>query len=134
MKKPITYNDIERSSNPELSTKIYPAVDINKWLYDYAMRKLMPLEPVGSNILVKRLLPQDKIGGIHIPEQAQDKPIYGRIVAVSGMIDYNHHPDDKIFTKGMKVLFGKYSGLDIEHEGEKFLLLKEEEILAIVRD
>lgn len=41
MNKPITYNDIERSSNPEISTKIYPAVDINKWLYDYAMRKLM---------------------------------------------------------------------------------------------
>lgn len=94
----------------------------------------MPLEPVGSNILVKRLLPQDKIGGIHIPEQAQDKPTYGTIVAVSGFIDYDHHPDDKFLTPGMKILFGKYSGLDIEHDGEKFLLLKEEEILAIVRD
>lgn len=89
----------------------------------------MPLEPIGDKIIVKRLNPQEKIGSIHLPEASQDKPTYGTIIAVSRETKFY-----EMEVIGVKILFGKYSGLEVEHNGEKLLILREEEIIAIVRD
>jgi chaperonin GroES len=67
-------------------------------------------------------------GGIIIPDTAQDKPQQGEVVAVG-----NGRKDEPMTVKvGDIVLFGKYGGTEIELDGDKFLLLKESDIFAII--
>lgn len=94
----------------------------------------MKIRPLYDHVVVKRLDEDSKSkGGIIIPDSAKEKPIEGKIVAVGKGA---RNSDGKIVPlevkKGDKVLFGKYSGTEIKIGGEEHLIMKEEDILAVV--
>jgi len=86
-------------------------------------------KPLHDRVIVKPAEKTDKTaGGIIIPDTAQEKPQRGEIIAVGG-----GKVDEPLTVKvGDTVLFGKYSGTEIELEGEKYLLLKESDIFVII--
>jgi len=88
----------------------------------------MKLKPLADRVLVEPLAAEEKVGGIYIPDTAKEKPQKGKIVAV-GPGD----KDNKITLKvGDCVLYGKYSGAEINYEGSDYLIMKESDILAII--
>jgi len=94
----------------------------------------MKVKPLQDRVVIKRLEEEEKTkGGIIIPDAAKEKPQEGRVVAVgSGKMTEKGKrvvPEVKV---GDKILFGKYSGTDINIDGEEHLILKEEDILAII--
>jgi chaperonin GroES len=96
----------------------------------------MKITPLHDRVVIKRLEEQEKTkGGIIIPDAAKEKPQEGRVVAVgSGKITEKGQrvpPEVKV---GDKILFGKYSGTDIKIDGEEHLMLREEDILAVIED
>ena len=91
--------------------------------------------PLHDRILVRRVEEDDAVrGGIIIPDSAKEKPQKGEIIAV-GKGKSNH--EGKVFPLDVKagdhVLFGKYSGTEIKMDGEEFLIMREEEVLGIVK-
>ncbi len=94
----------------------------------------MNLKPLNDRVIVKRIEEEQKTaGGIIIPDTAKEKPIQGEVLAVgSGKVleDGNRRPLD--VKAGDRVLFGKYAGTDIKVEGEELLIMREDDILAIV--
>ena len=94
----------------------------------------MKIRPLHDRILVKRLAEADKTaGGLYIPDTAKEKPIEAKVVAVgAGKRDDEgklHAPEVK---PGDKVLFAKYSGTEVKIDGEEHLIMREEDILAVV--
>lgn len=93
----------------------------------------MKIQPLRDRVVLKVLEAEEKTrGGIVLPDTAKEKPQEGKIVAVGkGMIvEGKLIPlDVKV---GDKVLFGKYSGTEITIDGEELLILKEEDILAVI--
>ena len=94
----------------------------------------MKIRPLGDRLLVKRIEEEDKSkGGIIIPDSAKEKPQEGKVVAVGKgkMLD-----DGKMVAlevkAGDRILFGKYSGTDVKIEGEEHLIMREDDILAVV--
>ena len=92
------------------------------------------IRPLHDRVIVRRLEEERKSpGGIVIPDSAKEKPIQGEVVAVGhGKIleDGKLRPlDVKV---GDKILFGKYSGTDIKIDDEEYLILREDEVLAII--
>ncbi len=88
----------------------------------------MKLKPLADRVLVEPLAAEEKVGGIYIPDTAKEKPQKGKIVAV-GPGD----KDNKVTLKvGNCVLYGKYSGTEINYEGSDYLIMKESDILAII--
>ena len=88
----------------------------------------MKLKPLADRVLVAPLAAEEKVGGIYIPDTAKEKPQKGKVVAV-GPGD----KDNKVTLKvGDCVLYGKYSGTEINYEGSDYLIMKESDILAII--
>ncbi len=94
----------------------------------------MKVKPLNDRVLVKRLEEtQMTKGGIYIPDTAKEKPIEGKIIAVgSGKVADNGQRIALTVKEGDRVLFGKYSGTEIKIEGEEYLMMREDDILAIV--
>jgi len=94
----------------------------------------MKVRPLHDRIIVKRVKEEEKTkGGIIIPDTAKEKPIEGKVVAVgSGKVLDSGKTMPLEVKKGDRVLFGKYAGTDIKIEGEEHLILKEDDIIAIV--
>ena len=93
----------------------------------------MTVKPMADRILVRRLdEPEVKQGGIIIPDTAKEKPQQGEVIAVGPgrYEDGKRVPLD--VKKGDKVLMGKYSGSDVKIDGKDYIIIREEEILAIV--
>ena len=94
----------------------------------------MKIRPLQDRILVKRVEEEAKSkGGIIIPDTAKEKPQEGRVVAVGkGKVteDGKVHPLD--VKKGDRVLFSKYSGTEIQIEGEEHLIIREDDVLGIL--
>ena len=94
----------------------------------------MKIRPLQDRIVVKRLEGESKTkGGIIIPDSAKEKPIEGRVVAVgNGKIlkDGKARPID--VKVGDVVLFGKYSGNEVKVDGDDHLLIREDDVLAIL--
>ena len=91
-------------------------------------------KPLGNRVLVEPI-EQDEItaGGIVLPDTAKEKPQQGMILAVGpGARDEDGKRIPLDVAKGDKVLFAKYSGTEIKLDGKKYLILREEDILAIV--
>jgi chaperonin GroES len=89
------------------------------------------ITPLHDRVLVRRLEEKETVkGGIIIPDSAREKPQEGEVVAVgAGRIEKGTRiPLD--VKPGDKILFGKYSGNDIKIDGEEFMIMKEDEILA----
>ncbi|MEW6657126.1 MAG: co-chaperone GroES [Thermodesulfobacteriota bacterium] len=94
----------------------------------------MQVKPLNDRVLVKRTeeLTVTK-GGIVIPDTAKEKPIEGKVVAVGpGKMSEQGQRMALQVKAGDKVLFGKYSGTEIKVEGEEYLMMREEDILAII--
>ena len=94
----------------------------------------MNIRPLQDRLVVKRLAEEEKTkGGIIIPDSAKEKPVEGEVIAVGAG---KFHDDGKQrpldVKKGDRVLFGKYSGTEISVGGVEHLILREDEILAIV--
>ena len=84
--------------------------------------------------MIKRLESEQKTAaGIIIPDTAQEKTQLGSVIATGeGRLAEDGTKRPLIIKKGDTVLFGKYSGTEIKHEGEEYLMLKEDEVLGIV--
>ena len=95
----------------------------------------MKIRPLHDRILIKRLQEEDKsTGGIIIPDTAKEKPIQGKVIAVGkGKIMKNGDVILLDVKKGDKVLFGKYAGTEVKIDGEEHLLMREDDILAVVQ-
>jgi len=96
----------------------------------------MAIRPLQDRVIVKRIREEEKTkGGIFIPDTAKEKPIEGKVVAVGNgivMKDGKVRPLD--VKKGNRVLFGKYSGTEVKIDGEEHLIMREEDILAVIED
>ena len=94
----------------------------------------MKIRPLHDRILVKRLDSEEKTkGGIIIPDTAQEKPQEGKVVAVGkGRILDGGEVQELTVKKGDKILFSKYSGTEINLEGEEHLIVREDDILAVL--
>ena len=94
----------------------------------------MKIRPLHDRILIKRLAGQEVTkGGIIIPDTAKEKPIEGKVVAVgNGKILEDGKVRRLDVKAGDRILFGKYSGTEVKLEGEEHLILREEDVLAVV--
>ena len=94
----------------------------------------MHVRPLHDRILIQRLDEgEQKVGGIIIPDTAKEKPQQGKVIAAGNgktKDDGKRIPLD--VTAGDTILFGKYSGQEIKLDGEDYLILREDEVLAII--
>jgi chaperonin GroES len=96
----------------------------------------MDIKPLGDRVVVKPLEAEAKTkGGIVLPDTAKEKPQEGKVVAVGkGRVLENGSVQPPQVQVGDKVLYGKYSGNEITtKEGEELLIMREEDILAIIK-
>ena len=88
----------------------------------------MKIKPLADWVLILPVEVEQKVGGIIIPDTAKEKPQRGKVVAVgNGTKD-----EDMILKVGDEVFYGKYAGTEIENDGEKYLMMRQSDILAIV--
>jgi chaperonin GroES len=94
----------------------------------------MKIRPLHDRVIVKRIEEEEITkGGIIIPDTAKEKPSEGKIVAVGkGKLLDNGKMQALEVKKGDKVLFGKYAGTDVKIDGEEHLIMREDDIIAIV--
>ena len=89
----------------------------------------MKIKPLADRVLVLPAPAEEKtIGGIIIPDSAKEKPLKGKVIAIG-----NSTKDEEMVVKpDDTVLYGKYAGTEIELDGEKYLIMKQSDILAIL--
>ena len=94
----------------------------------------MKIRPLHDRVLVKRIESEEKTkGGLYIPETAKEKPVEGTVVAVGqGKVLENGQRSPLDVKVGDKVLFGKYSGNEVKIDGVEHVVLREEELYAII--
>ncbi len=94
----------------------------------------MNIRPLHDRVVIKRTEEErTSPGGIVIPDTAAEKPIQGEVVAVgNGKILDNGEVRALELKKGDKVLFGKYSGTEVKVDGEDLLVMREDDVMAIV--
>ena len=92
--------------------------------------------PLGDRVLVKRLEPQNKTkGGIVLPETAQEKPKEGEIIAVGeGKVNEKGIRTPLSVKVGQKIIFTSYAGTEIKIDGEEYLVMREDDLLAIINN
>jgi len=95
----------------------------------------MKIRPLGDHILVKRIEEEEKSsGGIIIPDTAKEKPQEGRVIAVGSGRRLESGKIQPLDVKpGDRVLFAKYAGSDVTLDGEEHLILREDDVLGVVR-
>lgn len=89
----------------------------------------MNIRPLADRVLIKPAVAEEKtLGGIIIPDSAKEKPLKGEIVAVgNGTKD-----EEMVLHVGDQVLYGKYSGTELEHDGKKYLIMRQSDVLAVL--
>jgi len=94
----------------------------------------MKIRPLHDRLIVKRLEEEEKTkGGIIIPDTAKEKPIEGKVIAAGeGKIKKDGKKIPMEVKKGDRVLFAKYSGTEVKIDGEEHLMMKEDDVLAII--
>jgi chaperonin GroES len=94
----------------------------------------MKIRPLHDRVIVKRLEEErTSPGGIVIPDSAAEKPIQGKIVAVGkGKILENGNVRALDIKVGDKILFGKYSGTEVKVDGEELVVMREEDVMAVI--
>lgn len=90
----------------------------------------MDIKPLADRVVILPAPAEEKtIGGIIIPDTAKEKPLRGEVIAVG-----NGTKDEEMILKvGDNVLYGKYAGTELELNGEKYLIMRQSDILAIVK-
>ena len=88
------------------------------------------IQPLADRVLVRPVAAEEKtIGGIIIPDSAKEKPLRGEVIAVG-----NGTKDEAmVLNAGDQVLYGKYAGTELEYEGEKLLIMRQSDVLAILK-
>lgn len=91
----------------------------------------MKLKPLADRVIIEPTAAEEvTMGGIIIPDSAKEKPLKGKVIAVgNGTKD-----EEMILKEGDSVLFGKYAGTEIEFNGEKVLVMRQNEVLAVIED
>ena len=94
----------------------------------------MAIKPLGDRILVKPLeQEEEKVGGIIIPDTAKEKSQEGEVVAVGpGKLLESGERQAVSVAVGNKILYGKYSSTELKYDGEEYLIMREDDILAIL--
>lgn len=94
----------------------------------------MKLRPLHDRVIVKRLEEEKKsTGGIIIPDSATEKPIRGKVLAVGpGKVNDKGELSKMSVKKGDTVLFGKYSGTEVKVDGTEYLVVREDDLFAII--
>jgi len=94
----------------------------------------MKIRPLHDRILVKRIDEETKTaGGLYIPDTAKEKPIQATVIAVgSGKRDKEGKSIAPHVKEGDRVLFSKYSGTEVKLDGEEHLIMREDDILAVI--
>lgn len=92
------------------------------------------IKPIGDRVLVKHIEEKEQVrGGIIIPDSAKEKPQEAEVIAVgSGRVLEDGNVRPVSVAVGDRVLFGKYTGDEIKLEGEEHIILREEDILAVL--
>ena len=90
----------------------------------------MKIQPLADRVLIKPAAAEEKtVGGIIIPDRAKEKPLKGNVIAVG-----NGTKDEEMVLKAEDtVLYGKYSGTEVELDGEKYLIMRQSDVLAILQ-
>ena len=90
----------------------------------------MNIKPLADRVLVKPAPAEEKTaGGIIIPDTAKEKPLQGQVLAAG-----NGTKDEEMILKsGDTVLYGKYAGTEVELDGEKYLIMRQSDVLAIIK-
>jgi chaperonin GroES len=96
----------------------------------------MKVKPLNDRVLVKRLEEmQVTKGGIYIPDTAKEKPVEGKVIAVGpGKVNDQGNRVPLNLNEGDRILFGRYAGSEIKVEGEDYLMMREDDILAVIED
>ena len=89
----------------------------------------MNIKPLADRVLIQPAAAEEKtIGGIIIPDSAKEKPLKGKVLAVgTGTKD-----EQMVLKAGDEVLYGKYAGTALELDGEKYLIMRQSDVLAII--
>ena len=88
----------------------------------------MNIKPLADRVLVVPAPAEEKVGGIIIPDTAKEKPLRGKVVAAG-----NGTKDEEMVLKaGDEVLYGKYAGTELELDDEKFLIMRQSDVLAVI--
>ena len=88
----------------------------------------MNIKPLADRVLILPAPAEENIGGIIIPDTAKEKPLRGKVVAAgNGTKD-----EEMILKEGDTVLYGKYAGTELELEGEKYLIMRQSDVLAVI--
>ena len=88
----------------------------------------MNVKPLADRVLVLPAQAEEKVGGIIIPDTAKEKPQHGKVVATgNGTKD-----EEMVLKEGDEILYGKYSGTEIEFDGTKYLIMRQSDVLAVV--
>ena len=96
----------------------------------------MKIKPIREYVLIRRLESESKTsGGLIIPDTAKEKPVQGIVIGLGeGKINDNGQLIKPVIKEGDKVLFTKWSGKKKKMDGETFLVMKENDIIAIIED
>ena len=94
----------------------------------------MKVRPLHDRLIVKRSEEEEKTkGGIIIPDTAKEKPIEGKVIAVGkGKIKKDGTKNPMEVEKGDRILFAKYAGTEVKIDGEEHLIMKEDDVIAII--
>ena len=88
----------------------------------------MNIKPLADRVLVVPAPAEEKVGGIIIPDTAKEKPLRGKIIAAGkGTKD-----EEMVLKAGDEVLYGKYAGTELELDGEKYLIMRQSDVLAVI--
>ena len=95
----------------------------------------MALKPLGDRVVVRTLDPQEKTkSGIVVPDTAKEKPQEGKVIAVgTGRLLDDGTVKALEIKNGDRVLYGKYAGTEVSLQGDDYLILREEDVLAVVQ-
>jgi len=115
-------------------------LEIRPWISGPNSRKQaeeneqMKIKPLADRILVKREEPSETVrGGIIIPDSAKEKPQEGRVVAVGpGKLDESGKRVPMEVKKDDRILMGKYAGTEVKIDGEEHLIMREDDVLAVI--
>lgn len=89
----------------------------------------MNVKPLADRVLVLPAQAEEKVGGIIIPDTAKEKPQHGKVVATgNGTKD-----EEMVLKEGDEILYGKYSGTELEFDGTKYLIMRQSDVLAVVK-
>ncbi len=94
----------------------------------------MNIRPLHDRLIVKREAEERRSpGGIVIPDTATEKPTFGKVIAVGkGKVLENGEVRAPDVKQGDKILFGKYSGTEVKVDGEELVVMREEDVMAVV--